>query len=154
MAYITTEEVKEKRDLIKKAFPAKEGWKFSVTREHHSSIVISLMQYPDSYNFGQSYQQINHYHLDNCGLGDDEKEVLKKVNEIAHIGWWDKSDIMTDYFNTAFYVNLQIAKWDRPATVVPAKVKKPSAEDKLNQFYFNLVKDGNDVADVLQLMYS
>ena len=71
MAYITAEQVKEKRNLIKKAFPAKEGWKFSVTREHHSSIIIAIMQYPDNYNFGTEHVQVNHYHFnDDDDYGD------------------------------------------------------------------------------------
>lgn len=29
-------------------------------------------------------------------------------------GWFDKSDISTDYFHTAYYVGIDIGKWDKP----------------------------------------
>ena len=156
MAYITTDQVKEKRNLIKKAFPAKDGWKFSITREHFSSLQIHIMQYPDNYDFGTEHAQINHFHYDSDDdFGDAEKAVIKKLNDIAHLGHWDDSDIMTDYFNCAFYVNLAIGKWDRMPVSVPAKGKKEvSVHVKLNDYYKNLVKNGTDVADVLKMMYS
>ena len=28
--------------------------------------------------------------------------------------WYDESDAMTDYFNTAYYVDVNIGKWDKP----------------------------------------
>ena len=156
MAYITTDQVKEKRNLIKEAFPAKEGWKFSVKRQHHSSIIIAIMQYPDNYDFGTEHLGINHYWFnDSEEYGDAEKEVIKKLNDIAHLGHWDESDIMTDYFNCAFYVTLEIGKWDKNPTIVPAKGNKTvSVQFKLDEYYKNLVKQGTNVADVLQMMYS
>jgi len=122
MAYITTDEVKAKRNAIKKAFPAKQGWKFSVTREHYSSVNIILMQYPDNYDFEQDFNGVNQYSIKDSDFGDKEKVVLNKMNDIAHDGHWDESDIQSDYFNCAFYVNLAIGKWDKPVKKVPAKV--------------------------------
>lgn len=29
-------------------------------------------------------------------------------------GWYDKSDAQVDYFDTAYYVGLNIGKWDKP----------------------------------------
>ena len=134
MAYITSEQVKEMRNLIKAAFPAKDGWKWSVTKEHHSSVIAALMEYPEGYDFGEGYQQVNHYWFErNETFGKRETAVLKKVNEILHIGHWDESDIMTDYFHCSHYVNLHIGKWDRPAVAVKpkaAKVRKAKAAPK------------------------
>ena len=159
MAYIRTEEVKEKRNLIKQAFPAKEGWKFSVRRQHMSNLVIELMQYPDNYDFGTEHQSVNHFWLDDSEVvTGKEREVFKKLSEIAHIGHFDESDAMTDYFHCAWYITLAIGKWDRIPVSVPAKgkkaVKEVSVEVKVADFYKNLVKEGADVADVLQMMYS
>jgi hypothetical protein len=28
--------------------------------------------------------------------------------------WYDNSDIMTDYFDVAYYNNINIGKWDKP----------------------------------------
>ena len=43
MAYITKDEVKVIRNNLKKAFPAKQGWKFSVVCEHYSSVRVAIM---------------------------------------------------------------------------------------------------------------
>lgn len=134
MAFITSEQVKDMRNMIKKAFPASKGWKWSVTKEHHSSVNATLVQFPAGYDFaikreGQDtsddlYTQLNYYYLDESGLGKREVAVMKKVNEILHTGHWDKSDIQTDYFNCAHYMSLHIGKWDKPAVQAPKKVKK------------------------------
>jgi len=131
MAYITSEQVKDMRNQIKKAFPAKDGWKWSVTKEHHSSVTAALMQFPSNYDFAikregndtsdELYTQLNHYYLDTCGLGKKEIAVLKKVNDILHTGHWDESDSMTDYFHCSHYVSLHIGKWDRPAVKAAPK---------------------------------
>lgn len=43
MPYITNEQMTEKRNAIKKAFP---NWKFSITREHYSTIRVAIMEAP------------------------------------------------------------------------------------------------------------
>jgi hypothetical protein len=32
--------------------------------------------------------------------------------------WFDDSDIMTDYFHTAFYIDLQIGTWEKPYELI------------------------------------
>ena len=115
MSYLTKEEASKKRTAIKKAFPAKDGWKFSIINEHLSVLVVSIMKYPKEYDFG-SYSSVNHFYIDKSSFGEEEKVVLKKINEIMHEDHWDKSDIMTDYFNCSWYNRLGIGKWDRPAS--------------------------------------
>lgn len=119
MAYITKEQVAEKRKAIKAALPAKDGWKFSVRNEHHSSLHIDIMQYPKEYDFPLR-ANINQYYYDkdDSGWTDKQKEVIRVMLEIAKDGWWDKSDIMTDYFYTAWYINLGVGQYDRPAIAV------------------------------------
>jgi hypothetical protein len=34
--------------------------------------------------------------------------------------WYDESDPMTDYFNIAYYVDVNVGKWDRPYEVTNA----------------------------------
>ena len=36
----------------------------------------------------------------------------------AALGWFDKSDSMTDYFHTAFYYHASVGKWDKPYNAV------------------------------------
>ena len=28
--------------------------------------------------------------------------------------WFDKSDLMTDYHHIAYYLNINVGKWDKP----------------------------------------
>ena len=117
MAYITTEEVKVIRQNLKKAFPVKAGWKLSVTREHYSSVRVRVMQAPRVYDM-QGHESVNHMWIKDH-YGDSKKgQALQKMNEIIHAEHWDESDIMTDYFNCAFYVTMGIGKWDKDCIAV------------------------------------
>ena len=49
----------------------------------------------------------------------EEIDVLKKFLKELHKAmkgtkWFDKSDIMTDYFHTAYYIDINIGKWSKP----------------------------------------
>lgn len=132
MAYISADDVKKYRAMIKTEFPVKDGWKFSVSQSHHSTLNIRLMQYPDGYSF-PAQSDLNHYHLDNAieqlDLGKREAQTVRKMLEIANHGHWDKSDIMTDYFNCAYYINLEIGKWDKCA-VSTSEAKAARAQNR------------------------
>ena len=53
---------------------------------------------------------------------DQVENLLKKIDLIAKNApakdggkeWYDNSDMMTDYFNTAYYVFTDIGKWNKP----------------------------------------
>lgn len=124
MAYISAAEVKEIRDNIKAAYPVKDGWKWSVRGHNHSSVKASLMAYPKGYKF-PGHSDVNYYYIDRMeNVGEKEKEVLTKVKEILFAKHWDESDIMTDYFNCAFYVSMEIGRWNKDAVMVEPKVKR------------------------------
>ena len=52
--------------------------------------------------------------------------VLNRINEIMHNApgraggkaFYDNSDAMTDYFDTAFYTHLQIGSWNKNYALV------------------------------------
>ena len=128
MAYITTEDVKAIREELKAAFPA---MRFSVRRDHYSAVIVSIMKGPkeletlfadDEYSVKSRYQQLNHFHPHMYG---EHEDLITKISEITHNApgraggseYFDKSDSMTDYFHTAFYVNIHIGKWNKPFEV-------------------------------------
>ena len=118
MAYISSEDVKVIRENIKKSFPSKDGWKISVTKHHCTTIVVAIMQSPKKYNF-EGYVQVNHYYIEkDSNFTDEQKSVLKKLVEIISKKHWDKSDIMTDYFHCAFFIQLYIGKWNKPCVSI------------------------------------
>lgn len=47
-------------------------------------------------------------------LSREAWDTMKKVYEIARGFNYDDSDGMIDYFNTNFYLHLNIGKWDKP----------------------------------------
>lgn len=122
MAYITKEKVAEMRKAIKKAYPAKEGWKFSVRKDGYTAVNIRLMQFPAEYKFKEGHSTINPRWLErnaeSIGWGEKELDVVRTMDAVAHEGHWDESDIMTDYFNCAWYVSLSFGMWDNPAVAV------------------------------------
>jgi hypothetical protein len=58
------------------------------------------------------YIQVNHYWLDTAYTGR-ALEYLEKVKAIMAVDHWDKSDIQSDYFHCAYYMNINIGAWDK-----------------------------------------
>lgn len=130
MAYIDNATVAKIRTTLKAEYPASAGWKWSVRKRDHSAVTVALMAYPSNYTF-PGHLQVNHYHIDKMeSIGEKEKAVLKRANEILHADHWDDSDPQVDYFNCAFYVSLHIGKWDKEAVAVEVKAKKKPVRRK------------------------
>jgi len=122
MAYITTSEVKQIRDKLKKEFP---NIKFSVTREHGMSISVSIIKSNIDFTDevltdGMTHSSINQYRVEQ--FYPKHKDLFNKILNIIKNGsdrkWYNDSDAMTDYFDTAFYFDLNVGKWDKPYELV------------------------------------
>lgn len=128
MAYISTKEVKAIREELKAQFPK---FKFSVTKSDYSAVNVSVIKGPvdfladigECYE-GSGYAQINHYHTHMYGkhskFFDKVVEVIKTAPAKAEGGsaWYDNSDAMTDYFDTAFYMHVNVGKYGKGYEVV------------------------------------
>ena len=142
MAYISTDEVKAVRVALKERF--KNKLKFSVRREHYSSLNVSIISGEINFFDGSlnrkdpwhadapahefdGHEQINNYYPENYGkhatLFEDIVNIMKTAPGTIEGGrkWYDKSDAMTDYFDTAYYTNLSIGKWNKPYEFKGAK---------------------------------
>ena len=64
------------------------------------------------YNSTRGYMQVSHHWTDS--FTGDAKEFLDKAFAIMHEGHYDRSDIMTDYFDVSWYTDINIGKWDKP----------------------------------------
>jgi len=118
MAYISNEDVKEIRNNIKKAFPIKEGWKFSIRRLNHSEVNVAIMQSPKSHGF-EGDEQVNQYYIDEHYKDLPlQREMLSKLNDIIKEKWWDESDSQSDYFHCAYYYTIHIGKWNKDCVSV------------------------------------
>ena len=112
MAYINAETVRNIRNALKAEFPEV---KFSVRKDGFSSVNVNIMK--AGFDIPEGSRNVNHYWIDSH-FGHDEElcKFLKRVDEIIRTegNWYDNSDSMTDYFDTAFYYHIQFGKWDRP----------------------------------------
>lgn len=122
MAYINSESVKQMRNQIKEMFPAKQGWKFSITRENYSNVRCVILAAPIELRVDNSKtnEGVNNYYIETRYNGENDKatEVLKNINNILNTDNFDESDAMTDYFHVGHYVSISIGSWDKPFTVL------------------------------------
>ena len=118
MPYISKEQVKEKREKLKKALPQ---YKLSITTEHYSGIKVSIMSGPT--DFGTGYKQLNQFrdyrHRDwnsdtqrfesNTPIADVMEVIMPILNEGKGEGYEDGDyGTIPDY-----YTWVQIGKWDK-----------------------------------------
>lgn len=118
MAYISAKDVAAIRAELKAAFPK---WKFSVRKGSGSlSVDVNILRGTCAFE-GKDYQQVNQYYIDSHWTDAEDAMALTKINEIMHNApgraggkvYFDESDIMTDYFHTAFYTHLSVGQWDQ-----------------------------------------
>lgn len=111
MPYITSEEVKSIRNEIKKAFP---DFKFSITRESHSTVRVAIME--GNLDFGGGHIQVNGFYVkENYKDQPEIRDMFLKILEIIHN---EKEMIVseeeTDYGRWPnYYINLHVGKWDK-----------------------------------------
>jgi len=124
MAYIDAEDVKAIRNELKEAFPK---FKFGVRKQHGShSVMVTVKQGPTDFSDimkDYGYRNINPYHT---GMYGEHSKFFDKVIEIiktapmrgygynSNRGWYDNSDAMTDYFDTAYYMTINVGDWNKP----------------------------------------
>ena len=126
MAFITQQDKKTLAPAIKAVFK-KYGLKGTIAIKNHMTLCANVSagrldligaaaQVGDFRSSG--YYQANAYRPTNEKYKDINIDIfnfyedLKKAMEGAI--WFDKSDIMTDYFHTAFYIDINIGQWNKP----------------------------------------
>lgn len=121
MAYISTQEVREIRNALKSKFKGK--LTFSIRRDHNSTVYVKIkhgtVDFSDILN-GRDYLNINPYYLHTYG---HHLEILQEIIEVIKTApanapggraWYDNSDAMTDYFDTAFYFHVMVGEYKKP----------------------------------------
>jgi hypothetical protein len=109
MPYITTEKVKEYRNKLKREFPQ---FKFSVRREHYSSVRVNILSGP--IDFGGTNRQVNHYYIEEHWKDNPTAcEFLQKVKSIVG---GDEREVSYDgdYGSIPnYWYSISIGSWDR-----------------------------------------
>ena len=120
MSYISTEDVKKIRVALKNEFGKK--LKFGVRKSsggHSVGVTIKsgTVDFSDIMRKNNFYDQVqvNQYHLQNYGV---HKSLFEKIVEIIKTApskkWYNNSDPMIDYFDVAFYFDLNVGDWNNP----------------------------------------
>ena len=125
MAFINAEDVKAIRNELKVTFPK---FKFGVKKRDYSAVDVTIKSGPtdfsDCFRAGDNgHAQINHFHTHMYGEHKDFFDAVHKIIKTAPIkgegyhknkGWYDNSDAMTDYFDTAYYISMNVGSWSTP----------------------------------------
>lgn len=145
MAYLNAEDTKAIRQELKAQFPE---FKFNVKKQLGGSCTVTITSGPTDFSdiykqdaYGDDgYCQVNVYHIKEEYYGK-HTEFLADVLDVIKTaplhgngfhkgrGWYDNSDAMSDYFDTAFYIDLNIGQYNKPYVQTGAKTVKPSTKE-------------------------
>ena len=126
MPYLSKEAAREKRMIIKKAFP---DYKFSIRNRHYSSLDVNVLAGPldllegaNEYDRKRGNEQINHVWVEK--FYGEYPEKAKFLSELAAIATNGKRTMYedSDYGSIPnFYVRIEIGDWDKPYKFIPKK---------------------------------
>jgi hypothetical protein len=124
MAYITKAEVQEKTIKLK-AIAKKYGITLSVKGSNSSTITVTIRKGKLDFigNYRENLKQanvqlppnldINPYWYQEYFTGT-VLECLNEIHAVLREGYYDHSDIMTDYFHCSWYLYVKIGTWNKP----------------------------------------
>jgi hypothetical protein len=135
MAYVTQEVITKARAALK-ALNKEYGVKATLSGKGDSTLYLTIAEGPIDFitNYCENVKakrhqrdteqviawvtkeqniSVNQYYLDSSFDGV-ALEYLEKAKAIMHVDHWDKSDIQSDYFNCAYYVNINVGRWNKP----------------------------------------
>ena len=133
MAYMNQER-KAKITKMLKPILAKYKVKGSLSVRNHSTIVLTLKSgaidfignsnrvcgndfYQVQRGFKPTtsgYEQVNPYWFQDHYDGKAKAFLTEAFKALKSADWYDESNAMIDYFNIAYYVDINIGKWDKP----------------------------------------
>ena len=117
MAYISQQDKKDLAPAIK-AVLKNYGMKGTIAINHYSSLVVNIqsgvLDFTDHFSHGDGYIQVNTYHIDSWYSGTIKRFLQDLVKAMKGNKWYDKSDAMVEYFDTAYYIDINIGKWNKP----------------------------------------
>jgi hypothetical protein len=133
MAYMNQER-KQKIAQTLKPILAKYKVKGSLSVQNHSTIVLTLKSGAidfignsnkvcgnDHYQVARGfkpttsgYDQVNPYWFQDHYDGKAKAFLTEAFKALKSADWYDESNAMIDYFNIAYYVDINIGKWNTP----------------------------------------
>ncbi len=151
MAYIKPEQVKSIRNQIKTAYPR---YKWSVTRRHHTTVVIVLQE--SDLPFDNIHAQINPYcYKESEKLDTKTKMVVQHVLEICNgvEACYNRNagDPYADYGDNTYFIDIDIGLWDKPHKIIDAKYREYDMLDQMVQHETDqeIIKAFSDVQKII-----
>ena len=120
-----------------KAVCDKYGVKASYAVRNHSTLVVNIKQ--GKLDFMENCNRVGSERMHNRGLERREVRDYMDINPYwfhEHFDgscknfltelfaaakgteWYDRSDAMTDYFDTAYYIDVNVGSWNKPYALV------------------------------------
>lgn len=126
MAYVSQQDKAKLAPEIKKVL-SKYGMKGSISIRHHMSLVVTIQSgaIEFEHSHGDGYTQVNVYHIDSHYTGKAKAFLTELLAAMKGPEWFDKSDIMTDYFHVSHYCDINIGKWNKPYFLQNTAKKAP-----------------------------
>lgn len=128
MAYVTKELVQKNREQIRPILK-KYGFNGTVSGTGTSTLSLNISGGSEDViqNFNdcllkgvatyrdpaKTYVNVNPYHFRDQFTGT-VVEFLEEVIKVMNDGNHDRSDIMTDYFDVGWYIEISFGKWNKP----------------------------------------
>lgn len=142
MAYMSQERKKELAPKIKEILN-KYGLKGSLSVRNHSALVLTIKSgkidfigdqiahyrkkiETGSYSFSAERFEdqikyltekknfdVNEYHINEEYYGKNAS-ILSEIKDAMMVGNHDNSDVMTDYFDVGWYIDISVGRWDKP----------------------------------------
>ena len=126
MAYVSRELVGQIKKGIKENFSTKDGWRITIKKSSSlSSVRATIRKAPRKFHDAlkkicneealetkEIFSSLSGYHIN-----QDEylKEIYFKLEEVLKTdSYFDKSDIMTDYFNCSHYIEIYVGEYGKP----------------------------------------
>lgn len=128
MAYVS-QEMKAARAPKIKALLKAYGIKGTLSVRNHMVLVLTITEGKidfignanENETRGRTYKDsidVNPYYFQEHFSGDAKEFLTKVIAEMKGEDYFNKSDIMTDYFNTSHYFDICIGKWNKPYKLV------------------------------------
>jgi len=117
MALFTQEQKKLVAPRIKSVLK-KYGIKGSIAVRDHSTLVVNLWSGDlDLVGNNRGHYQVNHNSI--VRIKKEQGSMLQAdfynelITAMKSLGWYDKSNAMSDYFEVSYYLNINVGDWDK-----------------------------------------
>lgn len=126
MAYASAEAKKEITPAVK-AVLKKYGVKGSLSRDGGCMVLKireGALDLIGASNAACEYEVVGHTSIGggksyrNAGYDLEADFAEEIIAAMKRPSWFDKSDIMTDYFHVDYYVRIYVGRWDKPYVLV------------------------------------